>query len=191
MVLPLSELFMTRFAPLFLSTILLISLVFAGVPTQAEEPLPNAQLIQKLVTVDDFKEALPQNAQELYLNDFVKLKEREGATVVVLDVRSKESFERRHLKGSVSAPLTDLTEKTLPGLVPDKDSEVVLVCDYSFMPVRMLSMTIQAYPVLKANGYSNIHRLNLWAQPNGGEMISTEEQEKRLEFEGTEVKKAQ
>ncbi|MBL1147093.1 MAG: rhodanese-like domain-containing protein [Proteobacteria bacterium] len=137
------------------------------------------------LTPDEFKEALPAHAEELHLQEFLELKERE-TKVVVLDLRSKESYAHRHLAGSLNIPLTDLTEKVLPEAVPDRDTPVVLACDYSFFPTRMIAMTMQAYPVLKANGYTRIYRLNLWSDSNG-KMISDEEQEKRLIFEGTSV----
>lgn len=169
----------------------LILLVLTGVATHAEDSAPQPagkapppEALLKALTVDEFKEALPP-AKELNMQEFIALKEKGG--VVVLDVRSKESFERRHLKGSINAPLTDLTEKNLPSLLPDKEAQVVLACDYSFMPVRMVAMTIQAYPVLHTNGYKNVHRLNLWRNKPGGQMIDAAEQEKLLEFEGSTV----
>lgn len=177
---------MKRFFPPAFFFIALISFVFAAAASRAQEsPQADPQLLKKLMTVDDYKEALPKRAEELYMDGFLKLKEQ--GNVVVLDVRSKESFARRHLKGSVSAPLTDLTEKNLPALAPDKNAHIVLACDYSFQPVRMLAMTIQAYPVLQANGYTNIYRLNLWHDKNGGEMRGAAAQEKLLAFEGSEV----
>lgn len=169
-------------------TIGLISFMFMGVATHAgalqSEGIPD----QRVITLDKFKEALPETSEELDLPAFLALKEK-GA-VAVLDVRSKDSYDRRHLTGSVNAPLTDLTEKNLPALVPDKDAPVVLVCDFSFFPTRMLSMTLQAYPVLKSQGYKNIYRLNLWQGKNGSAMVSQEAQEKALAFEGSEVKPA-
>ena len=166
----------------------LISFMFMGVATHAgalqSESIPD----QKLITLEKYKEALPETSEELDLPGFLALKEK-GA-VTVLDVRSKEVYDRRHLSGSLSAPLTDLTEKNLPTFAPDKEAPVVLVCDYSFFPVRMLSMTLQAYPVLKSQGYNKIYRLNLWQNKKGGEMTSIETQEKALAFEGTEVKPA-
>lgn len=149
-----------------------------------QEPEQQQQVL-KAFTVDDFRAALPEKAEELDMKGFLKLKE--AGEVVVLDVRSNESFAYRRLKGSLNAPLTDLTEKNLPQLAPDKETPVVLVCDYSFHPVRMIAMTMQAYPVLKANGYKNIYRLNLWHDKDGGEMLDDEAQEKLLDFEGTGV----
>lgn len=152
-----------------------------------ESPAPSKPDLQKLrpLTVDQFKADLPTNAEELHLAGFQDLIKQ--GPVVILDVRSKDSFEKRHLKGSVNAPLTDLTEKNLPQLAPDKNVPVVLACDYSFMPVRTIAMTMQAYPVLKANGYTKIYRLNLWSDPKGGSMIDDAAQEKALAFEGSSV----
>lgn len=163
----------------------LISFMFMGVATHAgalqSEGIPD----HKVITLEKFKEALPEKSEELDMPGFLALKEQ-GA-VTVLDVRAKESYDRRHLAGSLNAPLTDLTEKNLPALAPDKEAPVVLVCDYTFFPVRMLAMTLQAYPVLKSQGYKNIYRLNLWQSKNGGDMVSQEAQEKALDFDGTEV----
>ncbi len=167
----------------------LISFMFMGVATHAgafDQKTPPAQ---NVLTLDKFKEALPETSEELDMPGFVALKEK-GA-VTVLDVRSVDSFARRHLAGSVNAPLTGLTEKNLPVLAPDRDAPVVLVCDYSFFPTRMISMTLQAYPVLKSNGYKKIYRLNLWQNKQGGDMTPAEAQEKVLAFEGSEVKQAE
>lgn len=167
----------------------LLLLVFSASMSRADESRQESVLqthVSRPLTVDEFRAALPEKAEELDMDGFLKLKE--AKEVVVLDVRSKEKYERRRLKGSLNAPLTDLTEKNLPQLAPDKETPVVLVCDYSFQPVRMIAMTLQAYPVLKANGYKNIHRLNLWHDRNGGGMRDEKAQEKLLEFEGTDVK---
>lgn len=152
----------------------------SGVATQSTTPPINTD---KLINLQEFKEALPTRAEELGVSGLQGL--QKAGNVVIIDVRDKESFERRHLAGSVNAPLTGLTEKTLPEIAPDKEAPVVLVCDYTFFPVRMLAMTLQAYPVLKANGYKNIYRLNLWSGEGG--IQSQEEQEKVFAFEGTEL----
>ncbi len=145
----------------------------------AEDAAPTE--VNKVATIRQFKDNLPKPREsELDLDGFLNLTRREP--VVVLDVRSKEQFSARHLKKSVNLPLTELTEHTLPAVAPDKNVPIVLVCDDSFSPKRMFSMTLQAYPVLKANGYSTIYRLSLWS--NKGQSVSPEEQEQVLEFEG-------
>ncbi len=169
----------------FQSFCIMICFCFSGMAANAEERAPAATEKKQTVTLEQFKENLPENESELDLAGFVNLKKQ--GPLVVLDVRSKESFAARHLKESVNLPLTDLTEKTLPQAVPDKNARIVLVCDYSFFPTRMMSMTLQAYPVLKINGYKNIYRLNLWSGKD--QMVLEDEQQKVLAFEGTNVKK--
>lgn len=167
----------------FLIAIPLIFFAFAGVAANAAESGadPRAAL-----TVKQFKDALPETSQELSLQGLLDL-QRAGA-VTLLDLRDKDAFARRHIKGSLNAPLTGLTEKTLPAMIPDRKAAVVLICDYSFMPTRMIPMTLQAYPVLKGSGYTQIYRLNLWDDPAHKKMIAPDAQEKLLPFEGTEVK---
>jgi hypothetical protein len=105
--------------------------------------------------------------------------------LAVLDTRAPQVFAYRHIKGSVNLPLTEMTEHTLPALLPDRMRPVVLVCDESFAPTRRISMTLQAWPVLKANGYSRVYRLNLWRPAaEGAPMRGQEEIEKYVAFEG-------
>lgn len=154
----------------------------SGVAAESATQGPvSPEIMEKLITPEQFKEAAPTRAEELGASGLKGL--QKAGNAVIIDVRDKASFDRRHLAGSVNAPLTGLTEKTLPEIAPDKDAPVVLVCDYSFFPVRMLAMTMQAYPVLKAQGYTKVYRLNLW-QGQGG-IPSEEEQEKSFAFEGT------
>ena len=162
----------------FLTSLTLSVLLLAGCAARAEE----VATPPGMVSLEQFKEALPsETEQELDLEGFLALKK--AGPVTVMDVRSPESFNRQHIKGSINAPLTDLTEKNLPTLAPDKTAAVVLVCDYSFMPTRMISMTMQAYPVLKTNGYQKIYRLNLWAPKSGGPMLTSEQIAQKLELE--------
>ncbi len=106
-------------------------------------------------------------ASEMDYRAFLKMQARENKPVI-LDVRSEQAFEREHIKGSINLPLTDMTEKTLAEAIPDKTKDIVVVCDFSLYPSRMLPMTMQAYPVLKVNGYEKIHRLNLWKNDPAG-----------------------
>ncbi len=140
-----------------------------------DAPMPDAPMtggglpmIPPTMSVDEFTKHM-EGAQEaaLTLNGFAALKQS-SPDVVVLDVRSKERFAGKYIKDSLNLPVTEMTEHTLPALIPDKTRAVVLVCDESFFPTRLLSMTLQAWPVLKANGYTNVYRLNLWRPEEEG-----------------------
>lgn len=165
---------------LFRSVILLG--LFAPTTVMAERVAPELQPL----SVPAFKQALPDDfAKELDLDGFAALQKQPNT--VVIDVRSKDSFDYEHIKGSINAPLTDLTEKTLPTLAPDTAAPVVLVCHDSFGPSRMISATMQAYPVLKAAGYTQIYRLNLW-HSSDNTMRSPADIAKQVTLEGTRPK---
>lgn len=169
----------------------------ADSPAQTSEPvliqpapdvlLPDMQLqpVPGTMSAQEFT-GLMEGAHEaaLTLERFEALKKAEP-DLVILDLRSREAFDARHIKGAVNAPLGEITEKTLPAILPDKNRAVVLVCDESFFPTRRISMTLQAWPVLKDSGYQKLYRLNLWrpAQETGM-MLTREDIEQRVEFEG-------
>ncbi len=117
---------------------------------------------ETVVSPVEFMDAMKGvEASEMDYHAFLKMQSRDDKPVI-LDVRSKQAFEHEHLKGSVNLPLTDMTEKTLAQAIPDKTKDIIVVCDFSLFLSRMLPMTMQAYPVLKVNGYDKVHRLNLW-----------------------------
>jgi hypothetical protein len=171
-------------------TIFIAVLLFAVTVTgRAEEP---GKLKQKnnsepeSLTIEKYKDLLPHKDNEIGASELLKL-QKKGA-VVLLDVRSKESFARRHIKGSINIPLTDLTETTLLKSVPSLTTPVVLICNYSLEQVRMIPMTLQAHPVLAAQKFTAIYRLNLWSSRDEEEKTNQAEQNKLLIFEGTAVK---
>ena len=77
-----------------------------------------------------------------------------------IDVRSKERFERRHVKGAVNIPLGEIghNRSSLPG---DKDAPVIAVCD-----VGKISLIGMLY--LKSLGHRNVKSMNggttAWAE---------------------------
>lgn len=159
--------------------ILLLSLAILSTTSRAAEE--TAVPPDQRLTVTDVQKALEDaEGAELGLQGLLA-KQKEGG-VVILDVRSKEAHAERHIKGSINIPLTDLTEKTIIAAVPDKKTPIAVMCDFSLFPTRRLAMTIQAYPVLRAAGYGEVYRLNLW-QNQGGQMLSLDDIEKALPFE--------
>lgn len=156
----------------------------AAEPPQKKEPATKPPAQPELNLLRDSMAGLEQ--AEMDGAGLVALK-RAQPKLVVLDVRSAASFARSHLRGSINAPLTELTEKTLPAVAPDAAADVVLVCDYSFAPTRMISMTHQAYPVLRAAGYRKVHTLTLWRAKGGG-MVDPAALALDLPMEGSEVK---
>lgn len=162
-----------------------------AMPVPAPPDAPQAvegALIPPAMGVDEFTAHMAgAQAAGLTLSDFVALRAAEPS-LVVLDIRGAEAYGLRHIKGARSLPLTEMTEHTLPQVLPDKNVPVVLVCEESFAPTRRLSMTLQAWPVLKANGYTRLYRLNLWRPKEGSSVMPTPEDIAReVKFEGSAV----
>ncbi len=134
----------------------------ARISAFAEELPPSPSSKKKEVDVRGFRNYLDgMEEAELDLEGFLSL--HKNSKVVILDVRSQLGFDQKHIKDSINIPLTELTEHTLEKNIPDKMVHVVLVCDASFVGhmSRMIPMTIQAWPVLKASGYENVHTLDV------------------------------
>lgn len=186
--------------PLFFMAVFCVLIHAGAAPAQTGESqaIPDAlqpqaemlrnplELIPPTMTAEEFNRHMTGAAEAaLTLEGFVALRAQEPG-LVVLDTRAPEAFAYERIKGSLNLPLTEMTEYTLPALLPDPTQPVVLVCSESFGPTRMMSMTLQAWPVLKANGYGRVYRLNLWRpETAGAQMHNREEIERRVPLEGT------
>ena len=47
---------------------------------------------------------------------------------IILDARSHVHYQNLHIKGSVNLPYTEFSEQTLSGMIPDKDTRVLIYC---------------------------------------------------------------
>jgi hypothetical protein len=161
-----------------------VTIICIAEENKSSRPKTSAPLLP--MTVEEYREFLPTKDTEIGATELLKLQKK--GPVVLLDVRSRESYEQRHLKGAINIPLTDLTDEALLKNIPDRTIPVVLMCDYSFQPMRMIPMTLQAHPVLAAQRFAAIYRLNLWHSKGDIAVLDPAEQDKLLDFEGKEVK---
>lgn len=115
------------------------------------------------------------NAEEGYFDDWEKIdkirSERQihytkvpeilkKGDAIILDVRSKESYDCGHIKGAKNLSLTDITEKTLPKIVPSKQTKIIIYCEKTLSPpVRRMAATKIAFPIIYKLGYENIHEI--------------------------------
>ena len=84
-------------------------------------------------------------------------------SVVLIDLRGKEYFEREHIRGAINLPVEDLTSERLKALVPNRDARIVVYCTNNFNPTRMVALTTLGYPAVEQLGYSNVYTLEeLW-----------------------------
>ncbi len=82
---------------------------------------------------------------------------------VIIDLRGAHSYKSKHLKGAVNVSIEDLTEAKLNELAPNKKTPIIIYCENSFFPTRMIALTTYGYPTLRKFGYENVFEIEpLW-----------------------------
>ncbi len=131
----------------------------------AARPIPN-ELIDYPKFLQIAREVQPVRAKRrLTEEQFAAIAAEPGT--VVLDARSADKFKLRHIKGAVSLPFTDFTERSLAKALPEKTTRVLIYCNNNFgsAPVSLAaksppaSLNISTYIALATYGYTNVYEL--------------------------------
>src|SRR3546814_18933626 len=74
----------------------------------------------------------PERAQRLIAFDAFKAEAAKPGTLL-LDARSKDAFQRGHIKGAVNLPLTDFTADSLAEVIGrDPNRPILIYCHHHF-----------------------------------------------------------
>lgn len=129
------------------------------------------------------------------LNKFVLLSKEQNT--VILDTRSTEMYNRKHVKGAIHLNFADFTQDNLRRLIPDLKTRILIYCNNNFdndavnfatksaRPRSMkqkettLALNIPTFINLYGYGYKNVYEL--------ADLVSVFN--KAIEFEGTDVVK--
>ena len=141
----------------------------AEIPAQrarvAASPIPN-ELIDYKKYLQIAREVQPvREKRRLTEEQFAAMAAEPGT--VVLDARSADKFKLRHIKGAVSLPFTDFTERSLAKALPEKTTRVLIYCNNNFRgaPISLeskagpASLNISTYIALATYGYTNVYEL--------------------------------
>jgi rhodanese-related sulfurtransferase len=87
--------------------------------------------------------------------------------VMILDARSKELYDKLHIKGAINLSFSDISYATLAALLPDKKQTILIYCNNNFrnapvaFPSKLaaLSLNVPTYVALYSNGYVNVYEL--------------------------------
>lgn len=98
-------------------------------------------------------------------DEFLRLAGEPGT--VVLDTRSREKFEKLHVKGAVHLNFSDFSEESLAALIPDKSTLILIYCNNNFdnEPVHFaaksspMALNIPTFINLHGYGYTNVREL--------------------------------
>jgi Rhodanese-like domain len=160
------------------------TLVFASPVLMGQNSIPNPLIdyngFQKIVDTADKERESRRLTEDQFLNMSF------DPDAVVLDARSAAMYRLRHIKGAVNLPFTDFSATSLAGMVPNKDTKILIYCNNNFLndPVAMFSkvatasLNLSTYTSLKSYGYDNIYELGPLLDVN----------KTKIPFEGTEIR---
>lgn len=181
---------------LFITTIGLVQMGFS----QENPSNTNTAPAPSLVDYEAFKklviEVEPHRAERLVnLTDFNTMSRQENT--IILDTRSKEMYDAKHIKGSIHLNFSDFTQDNLEKLIPSKDTRILIYCNNNFEDDQIyfatksyvppledknelgitMALNIPTYINLYGYGYKNVYELS--------ELISV--LDSRIQLEGTAV----
>lgn len=89
------------------------------------------------------------------------------AGTVVLDCRSREKYDRLHVRGAVNLPLPDITAEELARVIPTKETRVLIYCNNNIADeprdfpakVAAAALNLHTFVVLHQYGYTNVFEL--------------------------------
>lgn len=108
----------------FLAAILSATTLFAQ---DSESPLINFDQYETLVAI--VKEH--RKTHLLSLDEFNEVGQTSG--VFILDTRSKEMYDRKHVKGAIHLNFSDFTQENLDRLFPDRNATILIYCNNNFV----------------------------------------------------------
>ena len=182
-----------------LGALLIACSVHAQTETEVTYPPANVdfEAFEKLIT-----KVKPHRAERIVsVDEFVKMSKEENT--IILDTRSKEMYDSKHIKGAIHLNFSDFTQENLKWLIPNPDTRILIYCNNNFddsyikdphFASKMaqpeiinrdidritLALNIPTYINLYGYGYRNVYEL--------GELISTWPADSRIEFEGSSVR---
>jgi hypothetical protein len=106
-----------------------------------------------------------RGARRVSEQDFARMSREPGT--VVLDARSRELFDRLHVKGAVNLSFPDIAVDSLAKLLPDKKARILIYCNNNFLnaegpfPSKLpsASLNLSTYVALYNYGYRNVYEL--------------------------------
>jgi len=98
--------------------------------------------------------ACTKNEEEKYEVNLIDATEAktlidENDNEVIIDVRTREEFNEKHIKDAISVPVT-IIEENIGNVVPEKDTLILLYC-------KSGKRASQAAEILMKLGYTNVY----------------------------------
>lgn len=136
-----------------------------------------------IVSYSDFESLVMEVKQHredrlIDLDAFLKMSKAENT--IILDTRSKEMYDRKHIKGAIHLNFSDFTQENLDRIIPNFKSTILIYCNNNFIgdeinfaskvviPNKIddsksqvsLALNIPTYINLYGYGYRNVYELS-------------------------------
>jgi hypothetical protein len=106
-----------------------------------------------------------RDARRLSEADFLRMSREPGT--IVLDARSRESYDQLHVAGAINLSFPDIAVASLRRTIPDTETRILIYCNNNFrnaegpFPTKLpsASLNLSTYIALYTYGYRNIYEL--------------------------------
>lgn len=97
--------------------------------------------------------------------EFLRMSREPGT--IVLDARSRETYDLLHVKGAINLSFPDITIASLEHVLPDRDARILIYCNNNFtnaekpFPSKRFdaALNLSTYVSLYSYGYRNVYEL--------------------------------
>lgn len=98
-------------------------------------------------------------------DEFIRMSHEPGT--IILDARSREKYDERHVRGAINLSFPDITVDSLKQTIPDPSTRILIYCNNNFAgdpsafatKAPTASLNLSTYIALYNYGYRNVYEL--------------------------------
>lgn len=181
-----------------MKTFILLSMTLLMCSTSETQKLDFPKAKVSYSDFEDLVKVVKSHREKRLISFDEFLKKSKDPDVIILDTRSKNMYNKKHIKGAVHLNFSDFTQSNLAKIIPNTNTTILIYCNNNFDddPVHFMSKTLMVMPSeeekqrtlslalnvptyinLYGYGYKNVYELD--------EFISLLDQ--RITYEGTSI----
>lgn len=121
-----------------------------------------------LVSFDDYENLMKEVKEHrktrlVDLDQFNAMSTQEN--VFILDTRSKEMYDRKHVKGAIHLNFADFTQENLDNLFPNRNASILIYCNNNFVEgITFDSITLSQLLIQDQNFASKVSKPIVFAR---------------------------